>query len=151
MSEIIRVPRKMALLEADSWLGTKYVDHAGLKGAGCDCAHLLARVYESIGAIEPVKIPPYSPQQWLKKNYEDKTFLNIVLSYANEITEAEVLPADMVLYRVARSWTHGGIIIEWPRKVIHTLKHLGVCWTHGTNEGFVVRRPRRYFRLKVWC
>jgi cell wall-associated NlpC family hydrolase len=152
--------RERIVQEALSWRGTPYRDHAGMKGVGVDCAFLLLRVYQNVGLVPSSFTPPkYYPQQWfnspcqkdrLKLKFEDRTFLEIVQQLTKrEISETEVGPGDLVLWRLAASWTHGGIIIRWPEYVVHAVTSLrrlgGVCGSHGTEEGFIKGRPRRFF------
>jgi cell wall-associated NlpC family hydrolase len=150
--------RKLIVKEALSWQGTSYHDHAGIKHIGVDCAFFPLRVYQAVGRIpKDFTVPYYSPQQWLNSpsqkdkfhlKFEDKTFLNIVLRFARrEITEAEVLPGDFVIWKVAASWTHGGVIIQWPEYVLHPVIGLGVIGSHGLNEGFLINRQRRFFSV----
>lgn len=150
--------REQIVKEALEWRNTPYVDHAGIKHAGVDCAFLPLRVYQAVGKIPmDFVVPYYSPQQWLnspnqkdKRNlkFEDRTFLNIVLRFANrEILEAEVKPGDFVIYKVAASWTHGGIIISWPDYVLHPIIGRGVVGSHGTKEGFLTGRQHRFFTV----
>jgi cell wall-associated NlpC family hydrolase len=150
--------REQIVKEALSWAGTKYHDHAGIKHIGVDCAFFPLRVYQSVGRIPlDFVVPYYSPQQWLNSpsqrdkfslKFEDKTFLNIVLQFAKrEIMEREVQPGDFVIYKVAASWTHGGIIIHWPEYVLHPIVGQGVVGSHGSQEGFLVNRQRRFFSV----
>jgi len=150
--------RKALVEEALSWAKTPYHDHSGIKGVGVDCAYILLRIFQNVGlAPKDFKVPHYSPQQWLnspcqtdrkKLKFEDTTFIDIVIELTKrEIQEPEVKPGDIVIYKVAASWTHGGFIVEWPRYVIHPLKGLGVIGSHGTNEGFLVNRPHRFFTV----
>ena len=133
------------------WMGTRYADCSDKRGVGCDCAGLPKGVMVESGFLEDFKLPYWDPQQWLKKNYEDKQYLTTLLTYADEIQEWQVLPADFVLYRVAHSFTHGGIIIRWPDFVLHSVKGPGVIGSHGINEGFLRGRKRRFFRMKRWA
>lgn len=155
---LLSPPRRAAVEEALSWIGTPYVDHAGIKYCGVDCAFFPLRVYQAAGKIQKDFNPPrYSPQQWLnsprqvdkmKLRFEDKTFLNIVLSFSKrEISEEEVQPGDFVIYKVVSSWTHGGVIIKWPEYVLHPIIGRGVIGSHGTKEGFLLSRPHRFFTV----
>lgn len=148
--------RLKIIREALSWLNTPYHDHAGCKGFGVDCAYFPLRVYSAAGLIPTDFEPPkYSPQQWLNSKvqkdklhlkFEDRTFLDIVLKFAKrEIDVSEIKPGDFVIYKVAASWTHGGIIINWPDFILHPLKERGVIGSHGLNEGFLKNRPHRFF------
>ena len=146
--------------EALSWAEAKtpYHDHAGIKGVGVDCAFFPLRVMQAIGKIPlDFEVPYYSPQQWLNSpsqkdkfhlKFEDPTFISIVKTFAKrEITEEEILPGDFVIYKVAASWTHGGIIINWPDYILHPIVGRGVIGSHGTKEGFLFNRPRRFFSV----
>jgi cell wall-associated NlpC family hydrolase len=150
--------RAAIVRETTSWVGTRYHDHAGIKHVGVDCAYLPLRVYQAVGRIpSDFQVPYYSPQQWLNSpsqkdkfhlRFEDKTYLNIVLRFAKqELKENQVQSGDFVLYKVAASWTHGAIIIHWPEYILHPIIGRGVIGSHGTREGFLVGRPRRYFSV----
>lgn len=154
MSEI----RTKIVEEALSWINTPYHDHAGIKKVGVDCAYFPLRVYQAVERIpKDFDVPYYSPQQWLNSpsqkdkyhlKFEDTTFLDIVLRFAKqEIGEEQVQPGDFVIWKVAASWTHGGIIIKWPEYVLHPIIGLGVIGSHANNEGFLIKRPRRFFSV----
>jgi cell wall-associated NlpC family hydrolase len=135
---------------AQRWRGTPYHDRSDKRGIGCDCAGLPKGACVEAGLIEDFKLPYWDPQQWLRRDYEDTQYLNVLLRFCFEIREQDVMPADFVLYRVANSYTHGGIIIKWPEYVLHSIKDRGVIGSHGTNEGFLRGRKRRFFRLRRW-
>lgn len=108
---------------ARGFLGTPFHDQQSLKGVGIDCAHLLREVYVEAGVIETFPIAPYSPQFML--HTDEGLFEGYVRKVAREIEPEAVRPGDIVLYKVGRSFAHGGIIVEWPRAVIHAFKSYG--------------------------
>jgi len=139
--------RKAIIEEALTWCNTPFHDRAGIKNVGVDCAYLPIRVLNSVRFL-PEEIPdpdPYSPQIMLHS--KEELYLPIVKKYMHEIQESEVKPADFVLYRVGHSFSHGAIVIEWPNFVIHPVRDRGVIGSHGIEEGFLRRRPRRFFSL----
>ena len=148
--------RKAITDEAKSWIRTPYHDHAGIKYVGVDCFYLPCRVLQAVDLIPKEFEPPkYSPQQWLNSpaqidklhlRVEDTTALDVVKQFCvREVLESEVLPGDLVVYKIVSSWTHGAIIISWPDHIIHAVKGLGVIGSHGTKEGFCVNLQRRFF------
>lgn len=150
--------RKCIVTEALSWADTPYHDAAGIKHIGADCAYFPLRVFQAVGRIPKDFTPErYSPQQWLNSpsqkdklhlRFEDRTFLDIVLKFAKrEISETEVRPGDFVIYKIAASWTHGGIVIKWPEFIMHPVVGRGVIGSHGTKEGFLLNRERRFFSV----
>ena len=138
-TEIVRV--------ALTWIGTPFHDCAGVKGVGVDCAYFPIRVVNESGIMGGA-IPdpaPYSPQVMLHSHEE--LYLPVIARYAREISERAVGPGDFVLYRVARSFSHGAIVVRWPDYVLHPVRDRGVIGSHGKEEGFLRRRERRYFTL----
>jgi NlpC/P60 family protein len=137
--------RKKIVDVARSWLHTPFHDNQGVKHCGVDCLYFLVRVYEEACVVGPIKVPHYSPQIYLN-NLGDDTYLKAVLGYTREITEAEIQPGDLVLFKLAKSWAHGGIIERWPDSIIHPFRPHGVMCSAAW-EGFLKNRERRVFSL----
>lgn len=138
--------REHVLAVARSWVGTPFHDQQGLKGVGTDCAHFLAGVAVEAGLVAPFPIERYSPQFMLHR--DDPLFENYVRRFAHEISEADAKPADIVLYRVGRSFAHGAFVVAWPRAVLHAFKTFRcVAETHGF-EADLKGRAVRFF--SVW-
>ena len=68
-----------------TWIGTPYHHHSGIKGVGCDCVHLLIKVYVEAGLMEDYD-PGYYPPQFFMHSDEER-FLKKVLGYSREIPE----------------------------------------------------------------
>jgi hypothetical protein len=124
---------------ARSWIGTPFHDHGEIKGrqGGVDCAKLLKCVFVEAGLLADFKIEHYSPQHFLHQDREQ--FLEYVRALAEkivrdagrsgdvEIAEAEARYGDIVLYKAAKVFCHGGIIVKpgWP-SIIHA-HHVARC------------------------
>lgn len=138
--------RAAIIREARTWIGTRYHDHARVKGAGVDCAQLIAAVYHASGLIEDLHIPYYSPQQFLHSDAED--YLRTVQGFAREIPEAEARPGDVVLYKLGRAFGHGAIIMPpgWPAIIHAHAASRMVVEGHGLDTMLGVKwRERRFF------
>src|SRR5579859_6953844 len=132
-----------ALDEARSCLRTPYRAHAKLKGGGFDCATLLLHVYQKVGCIpNDFELGHYSIQIHLHQS--DTQYIETVLQFADEITEAEAQAGDIVMYKVGHGFHHGAIIESWPSRIIHAVKGQGVIYSHGTDEYFTKRREKRF-------
>lgn len=107
--------RAAVVAEAKTWLMTPYHHQGRIKGAGVDCAMLLAEVYEAAGVIERVEPEPY-PRDWHMHRNEER-YLGHVEQFARKV-EGPAKPGDIALFRVGRCLSHGGIVIEWP-VIIH--------------------------------
>lgn len=150
--------RERVVAEARSWTGTPYHDHAGVKGAGVDCAFFPLRTYQGVGLLpKDFAIPAYSPQQWLNSPSQtdkmrlrvvDTTMLDIVSGVMDEIAVDEVRPGDLMLVKIVNSWTHAAVVVEWPGYVLHPVKGKGVIASHALQAGFwKVGWERRYFSI----
>ena len=143
--------REQIVAEALTWVGTGYVDHAGIKGAGVDCAYLPIRVLQAAGIIPAdFKPPVYSPQQWMVRKagkvLEDTTYLDTLKKFAKReiFDRAEIKPGDLALYQMHTSWTHGAIVLSWPKALLHPIKGRGVIGSQA-DEGMLRGRPVRFF------
>lgn len=111
------VARARVVACARSWIDTPFVNLARVKGVGIDCAQLLAAVATEAGLFPHIETDYYAPQHMLHDRSE--RMAPIVLRFTREITEAQVGPGDVVLYKVAHSFSHAAIVVDWPREIIH--------------------------------
>ena len=106
---------------ARTWLGTPFRDQGKVKGPnGCvDCAMLLVATFQEAGLLDPAYEPrPYPPQFHLHKGEE--RFLNAIAGIieargcGSEVQRAPraPIPGDVIVYRVGRCFSHGGIVVE---------------------------------------
>ena len=131
----------------ESWYGTPYRGHSCLKGAGVDCAQLLKGVFVEAGHLrEDIPLPKdYSLQ--VSQHRHDTEYIETVERYMREIPESEVLPGDVVVYKLGLAFAHAAIIKSWPEHVIHALERDGVTGGHGMNFKFG-RLEKKFFTLK---
>jgi cell wall-associated NlpC family hydrolase len=115
-----------------------------IKGVGVDCAMILIAVFREAGVVSAGDVVEYSPQ-WFLHHSEEK-YINELSKYAREITEAEALPGDVVVYKTGRTYAHGGIIINpgWPA-IIHASPEAKMVIQDRGDGGRMGDRPRRFF------
>ena len=143
---MVQEDRDRVLAAAQSWLGTPFHDCAQVKGVGVDCANILAAVYAEAGLVPEVEIAAYSPQFMLHSS--EPLFESYVRRFADEVEEAVVQPADIVLYQVGRSFAHGAIIVDWPTKIIHAFKSFGRVAETGAFEADLLGRKTKFFSIR---
>jgi len=131
--------RAAVVAEARSWLGTPFHHQGRIKGAGVDCAMLLAEVYESCGIVRRVD-PGYYPPDW-HMHRDAERYLDQLLGYARELDRAPS-PGDVAVFRFGRTFSHGAIVTEWPA-VIHAYWAAGrVVWGDATRYPLSGREVR---------
>ncbi len=147
--------RLTVVAEAKDWVSarTPYIAHAKLKGIGCDCASFILAVYANVGMVEDVDLGWYSIQAHLHKPLNDehakqqRQYEDTILRYADEIPEAEAQPGDMVLFKTARAFAHGAIVIECePLTVAHAHIGLGVIFSEVNRDPHLRGREHKFFR-----
>lgn len=106
--------REDIVKEAQTWLRTPYVHCADVKGQGVDCAMILVRVFCDLGFVAPFDPRPYSTTWFLHK--DEELYLGWIEKYAHKVHEP--LPGDIVLYKIGRTASHGGIVVA-PGYMIH--------------------------------
>ena len=137
--------RQAVIDAARSWIGTPFHDCAAVRGAGIDCANLLARSFEEAGLTGPIDTGVYPPAWFLHR--DEERFAEFVLRYAREITESEAGPGDIVLYKYGRCFAHGAIIVEWPKLIVHAYKSARIVTEYRPFDGDLYGRPTRFFTI----
>ena len=119
MSEAEERARVCAI--AKTWLHTPFRDQGKVKGknGAVDCAMMLVATFQEAGLLTLDYDPrPYPPQFHLHRGEE--RFLKAVdgiiqARRCGAEVSREPIPGDVIVYRVARCFSHGGLVIESPR------------------------------------
>jgi cell wall-associated NlpC family hydrolase len=114
--------RAAVVAEARSWIRTPWVHQADVKGAGVDCAMLLARVYINVGLVPLFDPRPY-PADWYLHRSEER-FLGVLLARSHQVKKPEA--GDVVMFRVGRCFSHGAIVTRAdPLTIVHSFQPVG--------------------------
>jgi cell wall-associated NlpC family hydrolase len=133
--------RAAVVAEAHTWLRTPWHHNQAVKGAGVDCGRLLKAVYVATGAIDDFTLDDYPPDWMLHR--DEERFLGVVLDHCAQVDTP--LPGDMALWRYFRCFSHGGIVIGWPRLIhAHLIERAVVIGTAA--ERPLAGRPVMFFR-----
>ena len=152
----IDTERAAVVAEARAWLRTPYHHMGRVKGAGVDCATLLAEVYARAGAVPTGRDSEFYPPDW-HLHRDAERYLGFVIEHAREIA-GDPLPADIALWRFGRCFSHGAIVIDWP-VVIHAYAGKGCILEDASRARWLSQigerrgsqpRPVKFFRLKRW-
>ena len=136
--------RSAIITVAKTWLGTPYHHHAHVKGAGADCAMFPLAVYQECGLIpQDFQPPEYSTQWHLHRSTE--LYLQAIAGFTREI-EGPPQPADFVIFRFGRTFSHGAIVIDWPM-IIHSYIPHGVTLSDALRDGELIGREAKFFEL----
>lgn len=139
--------RARVVAVAREWLATPYRHGARIKNVACDCT-FFAVVYEEAGLVPHVPIRPYSSMAHLHR--ASGQYLQHIRRYAHEIDESRARPGDIVMYLIARDFSHGGIVIDpgWPA-IIHADMGAGAVVPADGTQGALARATRRTF-FSLW-
>lgn len=108
--------RARVVAEARSWKGTPYHHAADVKGAGCDCAMLLVRVFIDLGFVERFDPRPYVKDWHMHRS--DEKYLGFLLERAHQVETPK--PGDVILFKIGRCYAHGGIVTNpEPLTIVH--------------------------------
>lgn len=143
---------------AKTWLNTPYHHNAMVKGAGIDCGQLIIAAFLEAGLINETPAPDYYTCDWHLHRDEDK-YLECL---EKELTRlpgdddrsvdtrliddpAYALPAgEVIAFRVGRTYSHGGIITQWPR-FIHAYLPAGIVEEVDLRHTPMSTRPARIY------
>ena len=136
--------RAAVVAEAWSWMLTPYHHNARVKGVGVDCAQLPIACYAASGLIPDDLDPIYSPQ-WHLHRSEEK-YVDWVMKFAREITDAELQPGDLTLWKWGRTYSHGGVVVGTDL-VIHSYIGVGVQLDNVKIHSELSSRDARHFSI----
>ena len=140
------VQREAIVKEAQSWIGTPYRGWSCVKGAGTDCGQLLYGVFHACGHLPVITDLPKDYSLQVAKHRASTEYIDLVDKYFTSITEAEVLPGDIVVYKLGLAYAHAAIIVEWPGYIIQAEDlHHKVGGAHATKTP-LFKRAERIFR-----
>jgi cell wall-associated NlpC family hydrolase len=106
--------------DAAGWVGTPFAAHSQVRGAGVDCIHLCAALYEATGFLDGFKPPAYAIDagnhnaesqilEWLATN---RQFRPVFARDADQPAAADLLqPGDLLLFRIAAVEHHCGVLL----------------------------------------
>ncbi len=113
--------------EARSWLRTPYQHRGHVKDAGIDCARILIEVFAGAGMIEAFDPGKYTKDWYMHRTEE--VYLQTVERYCGaplregpgiggpdgwEASGYAPFTGDILVWRVGRTYSHSGIVTDWP-------------------------------------
>lgn len=137
--------RERIVAEAKTWIGTPYRGWSCVKGCGTDCGQFIYGVYRALGLIPELDLPKdYSLQ--VSQHRASTEYIEIVDRHFREIPESEVLPGDLVVYKLGLAFAHAAIVIEWPHYILQAEALYGVAGAYGGRKNPAFRKAERQFR-----
>lgn len=146
MKSLTAEQRTNIVRAAREWLGTPYHHHGRIKHAGTDCAMFPLAVYQECGVLPLDYQPPEYSVQWHLHRSEE-LYLKEIAKFVTEIA-GPPQPADFVVFRYGRTYSHGAIVVDWPG-VIHSYVPHGVLLGDALRDGELLGRPYKLFELKA--
>lgn len=97
--------------ETLTWVGTPYHHQACVKGAGVDCAMLVAGVARALG-LEVLNTPTNYSTQW-NLHSEDPWLIRVLEQQGcKQKPIEETQPGDIICFEVGRTFGHLGIMVS---------------------------------------
>lgn len=155
--EVIRV--------AKEWLRTPYHHLGKVKGCGADCAMFPLAVYQECGVLPADFVPPAYSMQW-HLHRSDELYLKAIAPFTGGIYECRYChndvyrcpcaaftvrdpkPADFVVFKFGRTFSHGAIVVDWPI-IIHSYIPHGVQLGNALQDGELIGREMKFFEVKA--
>lgn len=114
------INRQAIVAHARTYLGTPYIDEGRTPGVGLDCLGILLALTREL-AIRDIDVAPYGTQ------IDQQRFRRDTREHAEQITFAELMPADFLTFDIAGREQHYGLVTELgpPIRFIHTYRAIG--------------------------
>ncbi len=138
--------RQIVINTAQSFLRVPY-HHMGRTRAGVDCATLILECAIAAGIVPPEEELPFYNFQW-NMNGNTESLIAFILRFCPEI-KGPPKPASLVVWKMARAYSHGAIVIDWPL-CIHARMGYGVEWVDAKADTLLALqgsdpRPLKFF------
>lgn len=114
--------RATLLACAARWLRTPWAHGQCMRGAGVDCALLIKAVYVEAGVVPDFDVEAY-PMDFMLHQDAERLCATIEANGGRQVERAE--PGDIVVWQFGRSFSHAGLVVEWPSRVIHAFRPWG--------------------------
>ncbi|MDB6024150.1 MAG: hypothetical protein JWM68_373 [Verrucomicrobiales bacterium] len=134
--------RKLLFSVVKSWIGTPFIAHGRIKGAGADCVNSNAEIYLECGLYERYDFPNYTidggNHAATSKIIE---WLDASEHFENLADVSSFQTGDMICFRIGESekpaW-HCGIFVSG-KNFVHCVKRYGVQLSHIEDPSFANR------------
>lgn len=133
--------RTAVIEEAQRWLGAKWRHEARVRYVACDCGQLLLDVYRQCGLIPEISVEKYA-RQW-SLHQKDERFLALLDAYAQRVSTPK--PADIAVWKAAKTYSHAAIVLDWPR-ILHADVHEGVV-PADASQGQLPTFPVKFYSV----
>ena len=136
--------------EAMEWVNTPYRGWSRMKHCGADCIGFVAGVFVNTGHITDAEAAQSIPKSYsLQHGQHEATteYVDGILKFMREISENEVLPGDVVMFKIALAYAHSAIVVKWPL-VLHSVAHGGVKLADAKRAPMLTGKPARFFTLE---
>ena len=134
--------REAIVAEARRWIGTPWHHGAEVRGAGVDCARLVKAAYVGAGVRPDFGVEDYPIDFMLHADAE--RLVETIETHGGRLVEVPK-PGDVAVWRFGRSFSHAGIVVEWPARVVHAFRPWGgVVESPGDADKLSGREVRFY-------
>ena len=106
---------------ARTWIGTRYVHQASLRGSGTDCLGLIRGVWRQVYGVEPESVPAYS------RDWAEPQGIEVLLESAGR--HLKPVPRDRVF--------RPGELLLFRMRDVSIAKHLGIVGEGGDRPSFI--------------
>lgn len=148
--------RAAVLRAAESWLRTPWAHNQCIKGdgGGVDCGRFIMASYDEADLVPSVELGEYQ-SDWMFHQSEER-YLALIQERLDLVEVPK--PADVVLWRFGKCFSHGGIVVEWPVIIHSFLPEKNVCYGDGERGvlqrehlpgGGNVQRVRAFYSLEA--
>lgn len=135
--------RDQIIIEARSWIGTRWIHQACVKGIGADCIGLIAGVAAALGSAEAIRF--LTTPQW--RNYGRHPLPAFMFGVCDELMDRieieRAIDADVLVFRCGKHPMHFGIM-SGNGTMIHALLTARRVCEHRLNAEWRSRIVRAY-------
>ena len=147
------VQRAAVVAATREWVRTPWKHRCAVVGSGIDCARHLLETGVRSGMVERFD-PSFYTHDWHWHRDEER-FLDALSTYMKQVGDSEetikergrdftVLPGNVLIWKNGRTFSHGGVVSEWPM-VVHASWPARSCIEESVYGGILEVSPIRVY------
>lgn len=158
MKPFFDTPEKIAQLQyhGAQWLGTPFMPHAAIRGAGACCQRLVGALYKECGALPAGFEIPTGPMNWSHAQTRSliAEFVDAQPNFrrkdpADRCVGPFIQPGDMLGFKIGGCLHHCGICLAADGTFIHCIRGPGVIMSNVNDATYLSRLERVWQPLQA--
>jgi NlpC/P60 family putative phage cell wall peptidase len=137
--------RAEIIVEARTWIGTRWHHQASRKGVGCDCIGLVAAVARELGIDGAAEYDAALEVRGYGRSPDPKMLIEAADRFLRRIADDTARPGDILVMRFTEDPQHFALVVSvYPWRIVHAYAQARRVVEHQLDNVWRARVMRAY-------